>query len=273
MAKELPYFKFEPNQWENGNIQIVSREDKGLFMDLCSMYWSRLGDLPLKLAIQKLCGGNAVAFINLIDNEIFSIVNNDICIDFLNEQLLEFENTSIQNSKNAKEGWEKRKINKLSDRIATASISQSENDAIREEKIIEDKEDKKKIIFNLKKNLLEIIKDDILVSDYISLRKSKKASMSETFFNSLKKECDDNNFDLAEALKICIDKSWVGFKYTWVKNIELQNKEKIINGKSNTTAKPTYRNTLTNAFNNSQKAKFSSLERELSQDTVFTVVE
>ena len=22
MAKELPYFKFEPNQWENGNIQM-----------------------------------------------------------------------------------------------------------------------------------------------------------------------------------------------------------------------------------------------------------
>ena len=28
MAKELPYFKFEPNQWENGNIQMLSREDK-----------------------------------------------------------------------------------------------------------------------------------------------------------------------------------------------------------------------------------------------------
>ena len=40
MAKELPYFKFEPNQWENGNIQMMSREDKGLFIDLCSMYWA-----------------------------------------------------------------------------------------------------------------------------------------------------------------------------------------------------------------------------------------
>ncbi len=33
MAKELPYFKFEPNAWENGNIQMLSREDKGLFID------------------------------------------------------------------------------------------------------------------------------------------------------------------------------------------------------------------------------------------------
>ena len=53
MAKELPYFKFEPNAWENGNIQMLSREDKGLFMDLCAIYWSRLGDVPIKLAIQN----------------------------------------------------------------------------------------------------------------------------------------------------------------------------------------------------------------------------
>lgn len=135
MAKELPYFKFEPNQWENGNIQICSREDKGLFMDLCSMYWSRLGDVPLKLAIQKLCGGNATAFNSLCDENIISVIDGNICIDFLNEQLQGFENTSKQNSQNARDGWQKRRKNKsLSDRNATALISQSENDAIREEK-------------------------------------------------------------------------------------------------------------------------------------------
>ena len=61
MAKELPYFKFEPSQWENGNVQMCSKEDKGLFIDLCAIYWSRLGDVPEKLVIQKLCGGNASA--------------------------------------------------------------------------------------------------------------------------------------------------------------------------------------------------------------------
>lgn len=140
MAKELPYFKFEPNQWENGNIQMCSREHKGLFIDLCSMYWSRIGDLPLKLAIQKLCAGNATALISLCDDNIIAIESDYIRIDFLEEQLLEFKNTSSQNSKNAKEGWEKRRgIKVLSDRNATASNTQSENDAIREEKRRKDK--------------------------------------------------------------------------------------------------------------------------------------
>ena len=108
MAKELPYFKFEPNQWENGNIQMCSREDKGLFMDLCSMYWSRLGDVPLKLAIQKLCGGNAVALNSLCDEKIIEVIDGNIFINFLSEQLNEFDDISKLNSKNAKDGWEKR---------------------------------------------------------------------------------------------------------------------------------------------------------------------
>lgn len=135
MAKELPYFKFEPNQWENGNIQICTREDKGLFIDLCSMYWSRLGNLPFKLAIQKLCAGNANAFDSLIEEKLFTIINNDVCIDFLNEQLCEFEDTSEQNRKNALLGWEKRRKAKECDRNATASNPQSEINAIREEEI------------------------------------------------------------------------------------------------------------------------------------------
>jgi hypothetical protein len=147
MAKELPYFKFEPNQWENGNIQMLSREDKGLFIDLCSMYWSRLGDVPLKLATQKLCAGNATALNSLLNENIIEVLEDNVFIKFLSEQLNEFEDTSKQNSKNAKEGWEKRRKQKdESERNATALNPQCENDAIREDKIRLDniKEDKKR---------------------------------------------------------------------------------------------------------------------------------
>lgn len=158
MAKELPYFKFEPNQWENGNIQMLSREDKGLFVDLCSMYWSRLGDVPLKLAVQKLCAGNATAFNPLCDEKIIEVLEGNIFIKFLSEQLNEFDDVSKQNSKNAKEGWEKRRKQRDEcDRNATALISQCENDAIREDKSIGN----------------EIKKDNIITINNIEVRKLK----------------------------------------------------------------------------------------------------
>lgn len=152
MAKELPYFKFEPSEWENGNIQICSREDKGLFIDLCGLYWSRIGDVPLKLAIQKLCGGNATAFDSLLENKIFRVIDGLIYIEFLDEQLQEFENVRNTNKENALKGWEKRrKIKDECDRNATALNSQCENDAIREDKIREEekREKKKRIEINI----------------------------------------------------------------------------------------------------------------------------
>jgi hypothetical protein len=138
MAKELPYFKFEPNQWENGNIQICTHEEKGVFIDLCSMYWSRLGDVSFKLAVQKLCGGNATALHSLCENKIIEVIDENIYINYLSEQLNDFEDTSKKNSKNAKEGWIKRRLSKdKSEHNATAKQPQSERNAIREEKIKE----------------------------------------------------------------------------------------------------------------------------------------
>lgn len=133
MAKELPYFKFEPNQWENGNIQLCSHESQGVFINVCSMYWQRLGDLPYKLAVQKLCGGNATAIDSLCDEGIIKVIDGMICIDFLNEQLSEFENTSKTNSENARLGWQKRR------KDAKPMRPHSDPNAIREEKRKEDK--------------------------------------------------------------------------------------------------------------------------------------
>src|SRR5690606_17266622 len=128
----------------NGNIQICTREEKGLFIDICSMYWSRLGDLPLKLVIQKLCGGNATALDSLIEEVIFTVDDGMISIQFLDEQLSEFEDVREKNRQNALARWSKNKpkskvnTKKESDGNATASISQSDPNAIRREKKRED---------------------------------------------------------------------------------------------------------------------------------------
>jgi hypothetical protein len=143
MSTRLPYFKFHPNEWENGNIQMCSGEDQSLFINLCCMYWSRLGNLPKKLVIQKLCGGNAVALNSLCEEKIIAILDDNIRIKFLDEQLAEFEIISNKNSDNAKSGWKKRREQKglvgVSGGNAVASNSQSKNDANKR------REDKSKI--------------------------------------------------------------------------------------------------------------------------------
>lgn len=129
MAKELPYFKFTCSDWDSGNIQICSMEAQGLFMNICSLYWTRLGRLPVKLAKQRICKGYASAYQELIDEGVIKEQKELIVIEFLDEQLSEFEDNSEKRRQAARARWDK----------ANAMQVHSKSNAIREDKIREDK--------------------------------------------------------------------------------------------------------------------------------------
>jgi hypothetical protein len=92
-----------------------------------------------------------------------------------------------------------------------------------------------KLKFNYREKLLEIVKDENLVDDYLQVRKAKKLPNTETAFNQLVKECLNNEFEIAEAVKICAERGWGGFKYEWVKN---QNKNNEQRNNTNEQTKP-----------------------------------
>lgn len=216
MAKELPYFKFEPNEWDNGYIQICTHEEKGVFIDLCSMYWSRLGNVPFKLAVHKICGGNASALQSLYDNKIFDVIDENIYIKFLSEQLSEFENLSERNRKIAKEGWEKRRNSKdSSESNASALRTQSESNAIREEEI---REDEIKGIFIAKKYLCDYGFKNELIYEWLKVRKTKKLTNTKTAMDKFIKQVELSGIDKNEVMQKCIEKSWGGFEAEWIKN-------------------------------------------------------
>lgn len=139
MAKELPYFKFEPSEWDNGNIQMCSRESKGLFIDLCSIYWSRVGELPYALALQKLCNGNELALQELIKHEIIGVISDQIVIQFLDEQLSERGQISEKRRESAEKRW----------KDANALQKQSKSNANRIEESREEEKKKEEMSIEL----------------------------------------------------------------------------------------------------------------------------
>jgi hypothetical protein len=56
-----------------------------------------------------------------------------------------------------------------------------------------------------------------LVSDWLKVRKTKKATNSEPAFKSFIKEVEKTNADINDILTECIIKSWSGFKSEWYK--------------------------------------------------------
>lgn len=136
MAKELPYFKFEPNQYLTGDITLCSFEAQGVFIHLCSFYWSRECSISLAIAKQryKQC---LPSLEELIDLEVIHIDENDqIVIDFLDEQMKNFLDISNRRANAGRKGGKSKAIAKQNE--ASANI---------EEKRREDKkrEEKKKV--------------------------------------------------------------------------------------------------------------------------------
>ena len=41
MAKELPYFRFYPSEWLEGDITLENEKTQGFFMLLCAWYWKK----------------------------------------------------------------------------------------------------------------------------------------------------------------------------------------------------------------------------------------
>ena len=72
------------------------------------MYWARLGDVKTKLAIQKLCNGNANAMQELLSEQIIEVEEDKIVIYFLDEQLKEFNSVSDKRKKAAKKKLQKK---------------------------------------------------------------------------------------------------------------------------------------------------------------------
>jgi len=130
MAKELPYYKHEPSEWLEGEIQVCSDEAIVCFMNLCSGYWLKLGNMSYAFAKQKYCRSSENIILELIDNGLVDENEGKINIKFLDKQLNEFSDVSKKRRGAAKTRWEN----------AKAMQMHSKSNAIREEKIREEEE-------------------------------------------------------------------------------------------------------------------------------------
>lgn len=82
---------------------------------------------------------------------------------------------------------------------------------------------------DFKHKLLELGAELNHVEDWIKVRVSKKATFTQTALNAFLNECNKNNFPIAEAVKLCAERSWQGFKYQWILNENQRNGTAITN--------------------------------------------
>lgn len=144
MAKDLPYFKFFCSEWNDGDITLESWEYQGLFINICSYYWSNECNVSFDKLLKRFRGCEDI--INDLNAESLIKITNDrmLSITFLDEQQEERQKTSKKNSEAGKLSALKRWGGK--EKVTPVKITLNESVTIkrREEERREDKINKTK---------------------------------------------------------------------------------------------------------------------------------
>lgn len=177
MARDLPYFKFFCSEWNDGDIALEDLAVQGLFINLCSYYWSNECNITLTKCKKKFKTASDADFDCLVDSNIIKVDKDDnLLINFLIEQFSEREEKSKTNSLNGSLGGRPRKatqkpIESENKPNGFDSESETKGNKRREEEIREEK--KRKEEEEIKNELLESIieKQDISPFKDDSLKK------------------------------------------------------------------------------------------------------
>lgn len=85
--------------------------------------------------------------------------------------------------------------------------------------IKESKEEKerKEDIFSFFDSLINLGVDKQVAEDWLKVRKTKKATNSQTAFNRIKNEIEKSGYNANECITKCVENDWKGFNHEWYK--------------------------------------------------------
>lgn len=129
----------------------------------------------------------------------------------LKRDLKKWEDKSLINRENALKRWHKNNANAYERKKRNANNADSVSDSDSDSDSVSDK-------FNFKKELISLGVDDEILSDWMQVRKTKKASNTKTAFNSIKSQIEKSGLTANECIKIAVEKDWKGFNASWLNN-------------------------------------------------------
>lgn len=143
MAKELPYFQFEPAEDLTKDVSFCTLSAQGLFINICAYYWQRQCNLTKEQFLRRF--NFITEFEELLSEGIIDLEDNKIRIKFLDIQYNKATDFAKEQSRKGSLGGRPKKP--IESQIkAEINPNESRTKAIREDKIIKDKKKENKII-------------------------------------------------------------------------------------------------------------------------------
>ena len=225
--KDTYYFSHDYNSRNDHKIKkLVSKHGYlgyGLFWAIIEDLYNNANALQTdyeSIAFDLRTSENIIESI-INDFDLFVIEADNFGSLSVQRRLEERDAKSLKARESAYKRWNKDKEN------ANALQTDSECNAIKERKVNEIKEkENKNISFNFESALISYGFNTELVSDWMQVRKAKKATNTETSFNNFISQIEKSGVDKNEILKICISRDWKGFNTDWIKDMDIPKEKK-----------------------------------------------
>ena len=135
MATKLPYFKFYSSEWNDGDITLLDMDTQGVFINVCSWYWSRECTITMDKLRRKFKAYDSAIEELISENLIINLNDGFAKIRFLDNQWSTNDRRSTTSRVNGSKGGRPKKPNKPNHNLTKPNIDKSK---IREDKIIVD---------------------------------------------------------------------------------------------------------------------------------------
>jgi len=193
--KELPYLKFYPSEWLQGDITLCSLSAQGLFANIMAHYWMKDCELPYSVIERRY--SNATAELEELLSEGIIKVNDgsNIEICFLDEQRVELTSLHDARAKAGRKGGKATRLQRTSK--PKQCLSKSEAGPKHIDKDEEGDKDKDKSLSGF----------DVFWNAY-----PKKKGKQQAVTAWKKNKCHDKLTDIIESLK------WQTRQKDWIKD-------------------------------------------------------
>lgn len=238
------YFKFHIGDYRT-DTQHLTLLEHGVYMTLMATYYTSEQPLPKdERQLFRLAGARTdeekQAVLDVV-NEFFIPTETHWVHSRIDFELSEYHSKAEANRENGKKGGRPKKnspqkptnnpsgFDSLENKTQVVSEIKPNNNPSKtltnkpinpltnEPIYIQDKPVK----FVFKSELEKLGADKQLVSDWLVVRKGKKAANTETALKGFISQVEKSRLGLNTVLKICVDNSWSGFKQDWLSNINL----------------------------------------------------
>ncbi len=231
MTKESFYFSHDYGARNDPKI-LELRAEYGL--EGLGLYWciaETLAEADDGYINPKLLGGLSVGYgitkaklqeyINfMIEVELLRVDENGYYSKRMMEHKQIRKRLSDAGKKGAKSRWGNRgAIGELKGGNSTPNAKEKKEKERKEKESKVKNNTNTKCVFNFKKSLLEYGFEEMLVNEWLAIRKKKRAVNSEFSFNLFVSQVEKTGADKNEVLRLVAEKQWVGFNHVWMKSI------------------------------------------------------